>query len=888
MEKNIYRFILKYSFKEQIVLLMVTGVSFPFLYYSYDLPKLIINHIKDSANQAYRGGGLASVKANHLFGMDFGAVNWLMLLSVVFLALTIVNGGFKYFINVYKGRLGERMLRRMRYQLYSRILCFPLPHFKKISVGEIIAMLIAETVTLGEFVGDAVATPIFQGGLLLVPLYFILMQNPWLGLAAVALYPGQGYLIPKMQKRINEHNKRRIRTQRGLSERLGEAVGGALEIHANDTSRFERADFSDRLYTQYYTRLRIFILKFLVKYINNTADKVTPFFFFTIGGYLVLQGQLDIGALVAVIGAQKDLAGPWGELLTFYQSKDNARIMYEQVVQQFAPPGTSDEQGQLVEPERIEPLKGEVQLANVSFSEDGRLKIVDNVSARFALDNHIAVVGTGASGKEELGLMLARLLPPSGGKITIGGENIADWPEAISGRRVGFVAQHSYLFSGTIDSNLFYALKHKPLSEGPSSPERQALMAEAVRTGNPPLDVAAEWIDYAAAGAGSKAELRERALEILKLTEMEDDVYHVGLLSVIDPAKRPDLAKSVLEARHALRERLAEPSFAQLVELFDRKRYNDNASVAENLLFGTPVGDAFDMERLAGNAYVRQVLDKTGLTGLILGMGREAATTMVELFAGLPPGSELFEQYSFISADELPEFQALLTRVGTSGLDQLKEEDKNRLLNLPFKLIPARHRLDLIDANFKQRILEARDVFRDGLPPELRGAVAFFDFESYNAAATLQDNVLFGKVAYGQPQGAQRVGALIQEVLETLELRGSVMEAGLGYNIGSAGSRLSGAQRQKLAIARVVLKRPDLLILNDALAALDSSSQSRVLENLRAEFKGRGLVAVLNRAELARNFDRVLVMRSGKLVEEGAVAELNRAGSAFHEMVAAE
>ena len=285
---------------------------------------------------------------------------------------------------------------------------------------------------------------------------------------------------------------------------------------------------------------------------------------------------------------------------------------------------------------------------------------------------------------------------------------------------------------------------------------------------------------------------------------------------------------------------------------------------------------------------MRQLLDKTGLTELILGMGREAASTMVELFTGVPPGSELFEQYSFISADELPEFQALLTRVSASGLDQLKEEDKNRLLSLPFKLIPARHRLDLIDANFKQRILEARDVFRDGLPPELQGAVEFFDFERYNAAATLQDNVLFGKVAYGQPQGAQRVGALIQEVLETLGLRGSVMEAGLGYNIGSAGSRLAGAQRQKLAIARVVLKRPDLLILNDALAALDSGSQSRVLENLRAEFKGRGLVAVLNRAELARNFERVLVMRSGKLVEEGAVAELNRAGSAFHEMVAAE
>ncbi len=888
MEKTIYRFILKYSLKEQIILLVVTAASFPFLYYSYDLPKLIVNHIKDSANQAFRGGGLEAVKSNHLFGTKFGAVEWLMLLSCVFLVLTVVNGGFKYFINVYKGRLGERMLRRMRYQLYSRILCFPLPHFKKISVGEIIAMIIAETLTLGEFVGDAVATPIFQGGLLLVPLIFILVQNFWLGLAAVALYPAQGFLIPKMQQRINEYNKQRIRTQRGLSDRLGEAVGGALEIRANDTSRFERADFSSRLYTQYRVRLRIFILKFLVKYINNTCDKVTPFFFFTIGGYLVLEGRLDIGALVAVIGAQKDLASPWGELLTFYQSKDNARIMYEQVVQQFAPPGTLDEAMQLAEPEKIEPLKGDVQLANVGLSEDGRLKLVDGVSARFPLESHLAVIGAGASGKEELGLLIAHLLAPSSGKITIGEKNLADLPEAVTGRRIGFVAQHSYLFSGTVNDNLYYALKHRPVSNGAASPERAAIMLEAERTGNLPLDIQADWIDAAAAGAGTAEELRARALATLGITEMEDNVYHVGMRSVIDPAKKPDLAKSIVEARHAMRARLAEPGFAKLVELFDRERYNDNASVAENLLFGTPLDSGFDMDRLAENAYVLAVLDKAGLTETILAMGREAASTMVELFADLPPGSELFEQYSFISADELPEYQALLSRVGSAPLGQIRDDDKKRLLNLPFKLIPARHRLDLVDDAFKERILKARGVFRDGLPPALKGAVEFFDFERYNAAATLQDNVLFGKLAYGQPQGAQRVGALIQEVLEQLGLRNAVMEAGLGFNIGSAGGRLSGGQRQKLAIARAVLKRPDLLVLNDALAALDSAAQVRVLERLRAEFKGRGLIAVLNRATLARGFDRVLVMRAGRLVEDGSVAELDRKGTAFHELVTAE
>src|SRR5213075_1045626 len=92
-----------------------------------------------------------------------------------------------------------------------------------------------------------------------------------------------------------------------------------------------------------------------------------------------------------------------------------------------------------------------------------------------------------------------------------------------------------------------------------------------------------------------------------------------------------------------------------------------------------------------------------------------------------------------------------------------------------------------------------------------------------NPAATIQDNILFGKVAYGQAKASARVGQLIAEVLEELGLRPVVMEVGLEYSVGVGGGRLTGAQRQKLAIARNLVKRPDLLIVNDATGALDSA-----------------------------------------------------------------
>ena len=107
----------------------------------------------------------------------------------------------------------------------------------------------------------------------------------------------------------------------------------------------------------FWIRFDIYKKKFLIKFLNNFISQLGPFFFYSIGGYLVLQGQMTIGALIAVVGAQKDITSPWRELLTYYQTLYDVKIKYEQVVTQFVPPGCSDERLQTEEPEPIPPLQ---------------------------------------------------------------------------------------------------------------------------------------------------------------------------------------------------------------------------------------------------------------------------------------------------------------------------------------------------------------------------------------------------------------------------------------------------------------------------------------------------------------------------------------------------
>ena len=906
MESNLFKYILRHSWREQLLILVLVVVSLLPYFLSLDLPKTIVNG-------PIQGEGFASPDATARFlpiviplpaflhvldrdgtlevfsGFEMERVPYLVALSLAFLVLVLINGGFKLQINTMKGRLGERMLRRLRYELFDRVLRFPLPHFRRVKQAEIATMIKDEVEPLGGFIGTAFVDPAYLGSQALTALVFILLQSVYLGMVAVGILVLQVAVIPPLRRPVLRLGRERQLTARQLAGRIAECVDGATVIHVHDTSNFERADIVDRLGRIFVIRFKLYQLKYAVKFLNNLLAQITPFLFYLVGGYLAITGRLDIGQLVAVIAAYEKLPSPVKELLDWYQQLQDVQIKYEQVVEQFQPDGMLPPEAQDPAVDATQPLSGNIQAKNLVVLDDGERKLLDGVSFSVTTAEHVAIAG---EGRDTLALTLAGLVKPAAGSMTVGDRDVASLPEAVTGRRISYVGSDAYLFPVSVRDNLLYSLKHRPQraapADGADERKRAWVIAEARRSGNPELDSAADWIDYASAGASGPEDLMARLLDAVAVVDLDDDLYQLGLRGTIDPNARPRLAVEILKARQALRGRLAEPAVAALVEPFDRDRYNKNMSVAENLLFGTPVGDRLRLNEIPDNEYVKATLDRAGVTETLLSMGRRIAETMVELFADLPPGHPFFEQFSFIDADDLPEFRALLGRIEKTHMAGLTRDDRAKLIAVSLPYVEARHRLDLVDEVIEERVLAARHAFAEHLPASLIGTVEFYDEERYNAASTLQDNVLFGRLVYGQAQAAERIGRLIAEVLDSLGLRRAVLEVGLDYNVGSAGKRLSAAQRQKVDLARALIKRPDILILNEATALLDAGAQSRVMENILAARRGQSVVWMLHRPSLARSFDRVLVMRSGRIVEQGLAAELTRPGTALHELMAAE
>ena len=114
-----------------------------------------------------------------------------------------------------------------------------------------------------------------------------------------------------------------------------------------------------------------------------------------------------------------------------------------------------------------------------------------------------------------------------------------------------------------------------------------------------------------------------------------------------------------------------------------------------------------------------------------------------------------------------------------------------------------------------------------------------------------------------------------------------ILKIGMQFKVGTRGDRLSGGQRQKLAVARAFLKNPKILVMDEATSALDNRSQARIQHILDTQWRGHTtLIAVVHRLDIIKNFDKIAVMKSGSVAEIGSYDELMAQKGLLHELVA--
>ncbi len=173
----------------------------------------------------------------------------------------------------------------------------------------------------------------------------------------------------------------------------------------------------------------------------------------------------------------------------------------------------------------------------------------------------------------------------------------------------------------------------------------------------------------------------------------------------------------------------------------------------------------------------------------------------------------------------------------------------------------------LYDAPSGTILLDERPLNRYPLQA-LRRAIGFVPQETFLFSTTVANNIAFG-VALADDQeieAAARTAHIADEILE--------FPNGFETIVGERGMTLSGGQKQRTAIARAILKDPTMLILDDALASVDTHTEEHILSGLRAAMAGRTTILISHRVSTARNADRIAVLIDGNIAEIGTHDEL--------------
>jgi ABC-type bacteriocin/lantibiotic exporter with double-glycine peptidase domain len=239
--------------------------------------------------------------------------------------VVLVQGGLKLLSNIYRSWVSEHCVRSLRSFLNRQETPTAGENASKdesaAKQGTEISMIIAESEPIGAFVGESVAEPLLQAGIMLFTIGYLVVLQPVISIAIAGVFVPQFVFVPLMQHAITVRAEKRIAVLRTASASVVDDNGDGKKTSDGDQeARFARV---------FALNMGVYKLKFSMNFLTNLCHQLGIAGILGIGGWYVVNGKTEVGTVVAFISGLGTIKDPWDDLTTWFQTMMVTRARYK-------------------------------------------------------------------------------------------------------------------------------------------------------------------------------------------------------------------------------------------------------------------------------------------------------------------------------------------------------------------------------------------------------------------------------------------------------------------------------------------------------------------------------------------------------------------------------
>jgi ATP-binding cassette, subfamily B, bacterial len=378
----------------------------------------------------------------------------LWILTGIMIAVTLLSyvlGGFNRY---YYTSVTARVLFNLRQHLFEHLQALPMRFHVRAKVGDLLSRLNTDIAEVQSMLTDAGFSFIANIFTLLAATGFLLWLNWKLFLLSLALVPLQLYGVTKFRPLIVNQTRAVRELNAAISSFLVESLSAIkfVKLFVAEKIQHTRLSALGVAFVKAVTRLE------MLAYLGSTASNTATFLGSTLvtlyGGYMVIEGQMTIGGLVAFSAYQSRAFSPLQALIDLYLRLQRAGVSVDRIFEFLDLPTESDSaKGEVQLPE----VRGEIEFRQISFSHDPAVPILDGLSFKIPAGGRFTIVGQSGAGKTSIVDLMARLIEPRAGSILLDGHDLRTLDLTWLRNQLVATGHQAFVFHAPMIENLRYA-----------------------------------------------------------------------------------------------------------------------------------------------------------------------------------------------------------------------------------------------------------------------------------------------------------------------------------------------------------------------------------------------------------------------------------------------